>query len=58
MAFDVLRKLLCDAPILALPDGVKDMVVYCDASLQGLGAVLMQRDRVIAYVSLQLKPHK
>ena len=58
MAFDELRKRLCDAPILALPDGVEDMVVYCDASLQGLGAVLMQRDRVIAYASRQLKPHE
>ena len=58
LAFDELRKRLCEAPILALPDGVEDMVVYCDASLQGLGAVLMQRDRVIAYASRQLKPHE
>lgn len=42
LAFDELRKRLCEAPILALPDGVEDMVVYCDASLQSLGAVLMQ----------------
>ncbi|GJX66303.1 putative reverse transcriptase domain-containing protein [Tanacetum coccineum] len=46
------------APILALPEGNDDFVVYCDASLQGLGAVLMQRENVIAYASRQLKPHK
>ncbi|GJS44078.1 putative reverse transcriptase domain-containing protein [Tanacetum coccineum] len=49
---------LCKAPILALPEGNDDFVVYCDASLQGLGAVLMQREKVIAYVSRQLKPHE
>ncbi|GKE06117.1 putative reverse transcriptase domain-containing protein, partial [Tanacetum coccineum] len=45
-------------PILALPKGNDDFVVYCDASLQGLGAVLMQKEKVIAYASRQLKPHK
>ncbi|GKE29956.1 putative reverse transcriptase domain-containing protein, partial [Tanacetum coccineum] len=45
-------------PILALPDGSEDFVVYCDASHQGLGAVLMQRQKVIAYASRQLKTHK
>ncbi|GJZ64974.1 putative reverse transcriptase domain-containing protein [Tanacetum coccineum] len=49
---------LCEAPILALPEGNKDFVVYCDASHQGLGAVLMQREKVIAYASRQLKPHE
>ncbi|GJW72988.1 putative reverse transcriptase domain-containing protein [Tanacetum coccineum] len=49
---------LCEAPILALPEGNDDFVVYCDASHQGLGAVLMQREKVIAYVSRQLKPHE
>ncbi|GKB35322.1 putative reverse transcriptase domain-containing protein, partial [Tanacetum coccineum] len=43
------------APILALPEGTKDFVVYCDASLKGYGAVLMQREKVIAYASIQLK---
>ncbi|GKE78116.1 putative reverse transcriptase domain-containing protein [Tanacetum coccineum] len=43
---------------LSLPDGVEDFVVYCDASNQGLGCVLMQRDKVIAYASRQLKIHK
>ncbi|GJR85902.1 putative reverse transcriptase domain-containing protein, partial [Tanacetum coccineum] len=45
----------CDAPILTLPDGVEDFVIYCDASNQGLGCVLMQRGKVIAYSSRQLK---
>nr|GEY18973.1 reverse transcriptase domain-containing protein [Tanacetum cinerariifolium] len=43
------------APILALPEGSEDFVVYCDASHKGLGAVLMQREKVIAYASRQLK---
>ncbi|GJX48174.1 putative reverse transcriptase domain-containing protein [Tanacetum coccineum] len=43
---------------LALPDGPKDFVVYCDASCQGLRCVLMQRGKVIAYASWQLKIHK
>ncbi|GJZ59314.1 retrotransposon protein, putative, ty3-gypsy subclass, partial [Tanacetum coccineum] len=49
---------LCEAPILALPEGNDDFVVYYDASHQGLGSVLMQREKVIAYASRQLKPHK
>nr|GFA29780.1 hypothetical protein [Tanacetum cinerariifolium] len=48
----------CEALILALPKGNDDFVVYCDASLQGLGAVLTQREKVIAYASRQLKPHE
>nr|GEX64092.1 putative reverse transcriptase domain-containing protein [Tanacetum cinerariifolium] len=43
---------------IALPEGNDDFVVYCDASIQGLGAVLMQREKVIAYASQQLKPHE
>ncbi|GKA64953.1 putative reverse transcriptase domain-containing protein, partial [Tanacetum coccineum] len=46
------------APILALPKGTKDFMVYCDASLKGYGAVLMQREEVIAYASRQLKVHE
>ncbi|GKB31886.1 retrovirus-related pol polyprotein from transposon 17.6, partial [Tanacetum coccineum] len=49
---------LMNPPILALPEGNDDFVLYCDASHQGLGAVLMQREKVIAYASQQLKPHK
>ncbi|GKC36801.1 putative nucleotidyltransferase, ribonuclease H, partial [Tanacetum coccineum] len=47
-----------EASILALPEGNNDFVIYCDASHQGLGAVLMQREKVIAYASRQLKPHE
>ncbi|GKD09944.1 putative reverse transcriptase domain-containing protein [Tanacetum coccineum] len=43
------------APIMALPEGSKDFIVYCDASIKGLGVVLMQREKVIAYASRQLK---
>ncbi|GJX42948.1 putative reverse transcriptase domain-containing protein [Tanacetum coccineum] len=50
-AFQTLKNNLCDALILTLPDGVEDFVVYCDASNQGLGCVLMQRGKVIAYAS-------
>ncbi|GJS28460.1 putative nucleotidyltransferase, ribonuclease H [Tanacetum coccineum] len=57
-AFQLLKSKLCDAPILSLPDGVEDFVVYCDASNQGLGCVLMQRNKVIAYASRQLKIHE
>nr|GEU79110.1 hypothetical protein [Tanacetum cinerariifolium] len=49
---------LCEAPVLALPEGNDDFIVYCDASHQGLGAILMQRENVIAYASRQLKPHE
>ncbi|GJT51405.1 putative reverse transcriptase domain-containing protein [Tanacetum coccineum] len=49
---------LYEAPILALPEGNDDFVIYCDASHQGLGAVLMQREKVIAYASRQLKPNE
>ncbi|GJS60121.1 integrase, catalytic region, zinc finger, CCHC-type containing protein [Tanacetum coccineum] len=45
-------------PILALPEGNDDFVVYCDVSHQGLEAVLMQREKVIAYASQQLKPNE
>ncbi|GKD44737.1 putative reverse transcriptase domain-containing protein [Tanacetum coccineum] len=45
-AFQTLKDNLCNAPILSLPDGVEDFVVYCDASNQGLGCVLMQRDKL------------
>ncbi|GKC64615.1 putative reverse transcriptase domain-containing protein, partial [Tanacetum coccineum] len=44
--------------LLTLPDGVEDFMVYCDASNQGLGCVLMQRGKVIAYASRQLKTHE
>ncbi|GJY76803.1 putative reverse transcriptase domain-containing protein [Tanacetum coccineum] len=57
-AFQTLKQKLCSAPILALPEGTEDFVVYCDASLKGYGSVLMQREKVIAYASRQLKAHE
>ncbi|GKF84825.1 putative reverse transcriptase domain-containing protein, partial [Tanacetum coccineum] len=45
-AFQTLKDMLCDAPILALPEGTDDFVVYCDASNQGFGYVLMQRNKI------------
>ncbi|KAJ9536443.1 hypothetical protein OSB04_un000378 [Centaurea solstitialis] len=57
-AFQLLKHKLCNAPILALPEGTDNFVVYCDASHQGLGCVLMQNKKVIAYASRQLKVHE
>jgi ribonuclease HI len=54
-AFQILKDKLCNDPIIAFPDGIKDFVVYCGASLHGPGCILMQRDKVIAYASHQLK---
>ncbi|GJV38968.1 putative reverse transcriptase domain-containing protein [Tanacetum coccineum] len=58
LAFQTLKDKLCNAPVLALPDGPEDFVVYCDASGIGLGCVLMQKGKVIAYASRQLKNHE
>ncbi|GJW25348.1 putative reverse transcriptase domain-containing protein [Tanacetum coccineum] len=57
-AFQLLKQKLCSAPILALPEGSEDFITYCDASKKGLGAVLMQREKVISYASRQLKIHE
>ncbi|GJV35159.1 VIER F-box protein 2, partial [Tanacetum coccineum] len=57
-AFQLLKEKLCSAPILALPEGAENFVVYCDASHKGLCAILMQNDKVIAYASRQLKIHE
>ncbi|GJU46158.1 putative reverse transcriptase domain-containing protein [Tanacetum coccineum] len=57
-AFQLLKQKLCSAPILALPEGAKNFIVYCDASHKGLGVVLMQNEKVIAYASRQLKIHE
>ncbi|GJU36775.1 putative reverse transcriptase domain-containing protein [Tanacetum coccineum] len=54
-AFHTLKQKLCSAPILALPEGSENFIVYCDASHKGLGAVLMKKEKVIAYASRQLK---
>nr|GEX52598.1 hypothetical protein [Tanacetum cinerariifolium] len=57
-AFQPLKQKLCEATTLALPEGNNDFVIYCDASHQGPGAVLLQREKVIVYASRQLKPHE
>jgi len=55
-SFQELKKRLAIAPVLALPSGTKGFVVYSNASKKGLGCILMQHERVIAYASKQLKP--
>ncbi|GJX94478.1 putative reverse transcriptase domain-containing protein [Tanacetum coccineum] len=57
-AFQTLKNKLCSVPILALPQGVENFIVYCNASHKGLGVVLMQNEKVIAYASRQLKIHE
>jgi hypothetical protein len=57
-SFQELKKRLTTTPILAVPKTSKDYTVYCDASKNGLGCVLMQDQKVIAYGSRQLKPHE
>nr|GEW93860.1 putative reverse transcriptase domain-containing protein [Tanacetum cinerariifolium] len=57
-AFQLLKQKLCSAPILALPEGSEDFIVYYDASNKGLGAVLRQREKGISYASRQLKIHE
>ena len=49
VAFQKLKHMLCSTPILSLPNETEDFVVYCDTSCQGMGCVLMQRGKVIAY---------
>jgi hypothetical protein len=57
-AFDELKKRLTTAPVLTLPDQSKRFIVFCDASRDGLGCILMQEGRVIAYASQQLRRHR
>jgi hypothetical protein len=57
-SFQELKRRLTTAPVLTLPDIHWDFVICCDASRQGLGCVLMQDGKVVAYVSCQLKPHE
>ncbi|GJV05603.1 putative reverse transcriptase domain-containing protein, partial [Tanacetum coccineum] len=57
-AFQLVKQKLCSAPILALPEGSENFVVYYDASHKELDAVLMQKEKVIAYASRKLKIHK
>ncbi|GJW63770.1 retrovirus-related pol polyprotein from transposon TNT 1-94 [Tanacetum coccineum] len=56
--FQTLKQKLCSAPILALLKGSENFIVYCVASHKGLGAVLMQKEKVIAYASRQIKIHE
>ncbi|GJZ08725.1 putative reverse transcriptase domain-containing protein [Tanacetum coccineum] len=58
VAFQLLKQKLCSAPILALPEGGENFMVYYDASHKGLGAISMQKERVVAYASRQLKVHE
>ncbi|WVZ86089.1 hypothetical protein U9M48_032929 [Paspalum notatum var. saurae] len=57
-SFDELKKRLTTAPVLTLPDQTKSFTIYCDASKEGLGCVLMQEGKVIAYASRQLRKHE
>ena len=58
VAFNTLKQKLVTAPVLTPPDESKPYEVLCDASLQVLGAVLMQKKKVLAYTSRQLKPNE
>ena len=58
ISFQELKRRLVSAPVLVLPSGEDGFVLYTDASLQGLGAVLMQHGRVVSYASRQLKEHE
>ena len=57
-SFDELKRRLTSTPVLTLPIGTDGFTVYSDASRQGLGCVLMQNDKVVAYASRQLKKHE
>ncbi|KAA3477814.1 DNA/RNA polymerases superfamily protein [Gossypium australe] len=57
-SFERLKKILTEAPVLIQPEVRKEFAVYCDASHTGLGCVLMQDGKVIAYASRQLRPHE
>ncbi|GKA85193.1 putative reverse transcriptase domain-containing protein [Tanacetum coccineum] len=57
-SFQLIKQKLCSAPILALPEGSEDFIVYSDASIKGLDVVLIQRKKVISYASRQLKIHE
>jgi hypothetical protein len=56
--FEELKKRLTTTPVLIMPDIHKGFDVYCDASRQGLGCVLMQEGKVVAYASSQLRKHE
>ncbi|GJX69559.1 putative reverse transcriptase domain-containing protein, partial [Tanacetum coccineum] len=56
-AFQLLKKKLCSAPILALPEGSEDFITYCDASKKGLGVVLMQREKLLSDYDCDIRYH-
>ena len=58
ISFQILKDRLTFAPVLTLPEGTKVFVVYCDVSLVGLGCVLMQHGKLVAYASRQIKVHE
>ncbi|KAA3474185.1 DNA/RNA polymerases superfamily protein [Gossypium australe] len=57
-SFDKLKKILTEAPVLIQPEAGNEFTVYCDASHTGLGCILMQSGKVVAYASRQLRPHE
>ena len=57
-SFQELKERLTTAPVFTIPQGSDGFALYCDASKQGLGAVLMQNGKVVAYASRQLKDYK
>ncbi|KAL4011419.1 hypothetical protein IC575_028477 [Cucumis melo] len=57
-SFQILKQKLVTAPVLTVPDGSGNFVIYSDASKKGLGCVLMQQGKVVAYASRQLKSHE
>jgi len=57
-SFEELKRKLTNAPVLTIPDTNQSFEVFCDASYQGLGCVLMQNKKVVAYASRQLKVHE
>jgi hypothetical protein len=57
-SFQELKKRLTTTPVLTMPDIEKSFLIYCDASGQGLGCVLIQDDHVVAYASRQLRKHE
>jgi hypothetical protein len=57
-SFQLLKEKLTTAPVLVIPNPATNFQVYCDASKQGLGCVLMQEEHVVAYTSRQLRPYE
>ena len=58
ISFDMLKDFLTEAQVLTQPTYGKEYVIFSDVSLNGLGCVLMQEGKVVAYASRQLKPHE